>query len=325
MQNLISIIIPTYNRAHLIGETLNSIIAQTYIHWECIVIDDGSTDYTDELLEFYTQKDSRIQFHHRPASRPKGANACRNYGFEISKGEFINWFDSDDVMLENFLESMLEFFSGSIQFAICSGYYTNQELKIKDKIELFETSNLYKEYVLWNLQILTPSILFKKTFLNKKRLFNTNLKRGEETDFFSRVFFQTKNLDYIIKNIPLFLYRQHLGSKSSKDRVYIKEHFSSKSHISVVNMERSLKIRDCELINYYYKSLIQMFFTAIENNHLENARYISINFLRFKEFPFLKKVKLFYMFNLCILLNRSSYRFRKYLLSQNIKGYEGGK
>ena len=79
---LVSIIIPTYNRAHFIGETLESVLAQTYHNWECIVIDDGSTDYTDELMEFYCEKDSRIQYYHRPSHKPKGANACRNYGFE---------------------------------------------------------------------------------------------------------------------------------------------------------------------------------------------------------------------------------------------------
>ena len=79
MKPLVSIIIPTYNRAHLIAETLDSIIAQTYTNWECIVVDDGSTDPTDELMETYCKKDSRFQYYHRPKNRPKGANACRNY------------------------------------------------------------------------------------------------------------------------------------------------------------------------------------------------------------------------------------------------------
>lgn len=52
---LVSIIIPTFNRAHLIGETLDSIIAQTYTHWECIVVDDGSTDNTEEIMNSYQQ------------------------------------------------------------------------------------------------------------------------------------------------------------------------------------------------------------------------------------------------------------------------------
>ena len=78
MNALVSIIIPTFNRAHLLGETLNSVINQTYSNWECIVVDDGSSDYTEQLMEFYIQKDPRIIFVRRPDNRPKGANACRN-------------------------------------------------------------------------------------------------------------------------------------------------------------------------------------------------------------------------------------------------------
>ncbi len=78
---IIIIIIPTYNRAHLIGETLDSILAQTYTNWECIVVDDGSTDETDSLLAAYCAKDKRFQYQHRLSDRPKGANACRNYRF----------------------------------------------------------------------------------------------------------------------------------------------------------------------------------------------------------------------------------------------------
>ncbi|HEX9600942.1 MAG TPA: glycosyltransferase family 2 protein, partial [Mariniflexile sp.] len=63
---LVSIIIPTYNRGHLIGETLESVLCQTYDNWECLVIDDGSTDNTDALVQGYLNKDNRIKFYHRP-------------------------------------------------------------------------------------------------------------------------------------------------------------------------------------------------------------------------------------------------------------------
>jgi glycosyltransferase involved in cell wall biosynthesis len=82
----------------LIGEALDSVLAQTYHNWECLVVDDGSSDATSEIMAAYCAKDSRIQYHQRPADRPKGANACRNYGLEKSEGDYIIWFDSDDKM-----------------------------------------------------------------------------------------------------------------------------------------------------------------------------------------------------------------------------------
>lgn len=124
---LISIIIPTLNRAHLIGETLDSVLAQTYQHWECIIVDDGSTDNTDEVINAYVNKDSRFQYHHRPEAHKPGGNGARNYGFELSKGEFVNWFDSDDLMFENHLFLHLNNFKiNSISASVSSGVvFTN--------------------------------------------------------------------------------------------------------------------------------------------------------------------------------------------------------
>ena len=105
---LVSIIIPTYNRYTYLGETLNSVLEQTYDNWECIVIDDGSTDYTNELLDYFCELDSRIKYLSRPIELPKGANVCRNYGLKLSKGKFIQWLDSDDVVSKNKLQEQIK-------------------------------------------------------------------------------------------------------------------------------------------------------------------------------------------------------------------------
>ncbi|MCP4972024.1 MAG: glycosyltransferase family 2 protein, partial [Arcobacter sp.] len=104
MNPLISIIIPIYNRESLIKETLQSIIAQSYKNWECIIIDDHSTDNTFFVTSEIAKNDSRMHIYKRPDSIPKGPSACRNYGFKKSSGQYINWFDSDDLMMPNKLE-----------------------------------------------------------------------------------------------------------------------------------------------------------------------------------------------------------------------------
>lgn len=71
MNNMVSIIIPTFNRAHIIGETLDTILDQTYPHWECIVVDDGSTDTTAQVLEAYMGKDARFTFLQRPDEKKR--------------------------------------------------------------------------------------------------------------------------------------------------------------------------------------------------------------------------------------------------------------
>lgn len=92
-QALVSIIIPTYNRAHLIGETLDSVLAQTYTNWECIIVDDGSSDNTDEVVGAYVKKDNRFKYYHRPDEHLPGGNGARNFGFKMSQGEYVNWLD----------------------------------------------------------------------------------------------------------------------------------------------------------------------------------------------------------------------------------------
>src|SRR5690554_6036808 len=93
-QPLVSIIIPVFNRANLIGETLDSVLTQCYSNWECIVIDDGSTDHTIEIINGFCIKDYRFKLFIRNRE-PKGAPTCRNIGLSIANGQYINFFDSD--------------------------------------------------------------------------------------------------------------------------------------------------------------------------------------------------------------------------------------
>lgn len=112
MPPLISIIIPVYNRAQLVRETLDSILCQTYQNWECIVVDDGSTDTTWLTLEAYAVRDSRFRIHRRNRE-PKGAPTCRNLGINLSKGEYLMFMDSDDLMGEDSIRFRVENLEGN--------------------------------------------------------------------------------------------------------------------------------------------------------------------------------------------------------------------
>jgi glycosyltransferase involved in cell wall biosynthesis len=98
---LISIVVPTYNRLKTLPNTIQSILKQTYDHWELIIVDDGSTDGTEKLVHEYSARDSRIKYVFN--GRNKGPSAARNTGIRHSQGEYIAFLDSDDEWLENHL------------------------------------------------------------------------------------------------------------------------------------------------------------------------------------------------------------------------------
>jgi len=101
---IITIIIPVYNREKLLPYTLNSILLQSFLDWECILVDDQSTDGSYRVMQEYELKDARFKALARPLTIKKGANSCRNFGFLQALGTHIKWFDSDDIMLPKHLE-----------------------------------------------------------------------------------------------------------------------------------------------------------------------------------------------------------------------------
>lgn len=107
LQPLVSIIIPGYNRAEYIAETIESVLAQTYRNIEIIVVDDGSTDNTREIVAEYLPK---VQYIWQENSE---RGASRNHGLRLAKGEFISFLDSDDLWLPNKIEEDLEFLENS--------------------------------------------------------------------------------------------------------------------------------------------------------------------------------------------------------------------
>lgn len=212
---LISIIIPAYNRASVISETLDSVLMQTYTHWECIIVDDGSTDSTISVVSNYCDKDDRFQLHNRPSTKPKGANACRNYGYELAKGEYINWFDSDDLMHVDFLkERLLKMeHDNTLDFCCCinSTFTKTYENAIEiERPRVMQSDNLIEDYLLHGLHFYTPSPLWRKSFLKNKDLFDEQLQRSQESDFHFRMLLH--NPKYLYLDEMLFYVR--LGGES---------------------------------------------------------------------------------------------------------------
>lgn len=100
-----------------------SIINQTYKNWELIIVDDGSTDKSQEIIKEFEKQDSRIKYFQRPENRKKGGNTCRNIGFEKAQGKYVIWFDADDIIVADCIQKRVEFMekNADLDFGVFPG------------------------------------------------------------------------------------------------------------------------------------------------------------------------------------------------------------
>ncbi|MCD9853818.1 glycosyltransferase [Epilithonimonas sp. JDS] len=165
---MISIIVPTFNRQDYIAETLKSLVEQTYNDWECIVVDDGSTDDTETEVQKYIKADSRFCFYKRPAKMHKGANSCRNFGFTISKGKYIKFLDSDDIITEECLEKQNAILNANPEIEVCLSYGRYFDNDTKELKELWSRNMDHSDYffghVTNQIRWQTADPLWRKSF-----------------------------------------------------------------------------------------------------------------------------------------------------------------
>lgn len=300
----ISIIIPTFNRAHLIGETLDSIIVQTYTNWECIIVDDGSCDNTDELIDAYQKRDTRIKYHHRPNNKPKGANSCRNIGLSESKGDYIIFFDSDDLMTPDHIEIKVNaILKYNTDFVITKTKYFNSDKDLEKyyKFDLFEI-NPYN-YISQKINWLTPDICLK-TEIGKSIQFNEQLQSGQEYNYFSKLVHKSTNAIFIDEVVTLRRYHEDsIRSKLSDDRKKMESTITARwvtyNELLLVADDNTRKglLRAC--LKYFYRS---------ESFLVKDRIKFTIDF--FREFR-IKKGVYFLLFLIGLKTKKGSHYFYK--------------
>lgn len=192
MSPKVSIIIPIYNRVNLVTETIDSILVQSYQNWECILVDDGSTDGTIEALKNYARKDLRLHMLSRPKERKKGANACRNIGLENAKGDYVIFFDSDDLMTPNHIEFKLSKMVGSgSDFIITkSSYMDGDNSGLKSFYRFVDPDISALNFVTKKVKWLTCDTCIKGDVAKRIR-YNENLKSGQEFNYYLKLLLQT--------------------------------------------------------------------------------------------------------------------------------------
>ncbi|MFR9166881.1 MAG: glycosyltransferase family 2 protein [Dysgonomonas sp.] len=173
---LFSIIVPCYNQAQYLSDALQSVLNQTFQDWECIIVNDGSPDNTEDIAIEWCKKDSRFKY---LSKENGGLSDARNYGISHSSGKYILPLDADDMIDKRYITEALNVFNRNKNIKIV---YCNQVLfgKINKKVEMpiFKFENLFFENQIF------CSAIYKKSDYDKTAGYNTNMSGGlEDWDF----------------------------------------------------------------------------------------------------------------------------------------------
>jgi glycosyltransferase involved in cell wall biosynthesis len=210
----VSVIIPTYNRAHLIGRSIQSVLDQTYRAFEIIVVDDGSTDNTYEMVKRFN--DERIRYIKHDTN--KGVASARNTGIKVARGKYIGFHDSDDECLPEKLEKQIGVFEtapSQVGVVYTDMLRISEDGKTKYWHSPRVTSNNLIDPNTFNYQVgglATGVAIIRKDCFDAIGLFDENLPPLEDTDLFIRL---TKHYSFEHIKEPLTRYYTTPGCMTS--------------------------------------------------------------------------------------------------------------
>lgn len=228
IKNLVSIIMPTYNRSDIILHSVKSVLRQTYDNFELIIVDDGSTDQTKEIVSDIGDK--RIRYLKTEANQ--GACHARNQGLAIAGGEYIAFLDSDNVWDKSYLERRMDVLGKSSKNVGGVFGYTkiikNHKMictvpleEIGERILNSRSNTSMLRYILLDNIIDTNTIVLRQECVEKVSGFDESLKRLQDWEYFFRILYQSGykikfTADYLVTNYL----RKDSISRRSNDEAY---------------------------------------------------------------------------------------------------------
>lgn len=213
---LVSVILPVYNAEKYLSSAIESILNQTYKNIELIVINDGSTDESELIIQKIVERDSRIV----PISREnKGLIYTLNEGISLSTGKYIARMDADDISNENRIATQVDYLEKNKDICLVGSFFDSidENDKFLSSITLCENDNEIKEWFFLGNPICHPSIMINKNIVGNDFLYDNDWDSAEDFELWIRL-----SLKYRMYNIPkpLIKYRIHSGSISSKKLKY---------------------------------------------------------------------------------------------------------
>ncbi len=270
IDGLVSVIIPTYKRADTVLRAVESVLAQTYPHIECIVVNDNNPgdEYSNALYETLSViADARLRILDQPSH--KNGAAARNFGIRNSKGEYVAFLDDDDWWKIEKIEKQVELFAQlDDHYAIVSTLveFYKDGIVIR-KTKPYKTDNMMIKILEREVEVTTPSILVRHKAIEDVGMFDENLKRHQEIQFLSCI---TNKYKFSL----IHEYLTCVGIEDSMNKPTIKQlqdiksnFFESVDHLLVDLPKREQRCIKClhRLEIVYRKIQEGMFFSALKD------------------------------------------------------------
>ncbi|TNJ45764.1 glycosyltransferase family 2 protein [Tamlana fucoidanivorans] len=300
----VTIVMATYNREHFILESLKSVQSQTFKNWECLIIDDGGNDNTDQIITPFLQKDTRFKFLKRPNNYLKGLPGCRNYGLDLAKGDYIVFFDDDDIVHPQNLELCVNELSiGSVSFCryLRSVFFENFDYDFdfsKTYSSFYIDEKAIDDIVTNKLPFNSCAVMWKNTCFKELRFVET-LMYAEEWELYSRII--SNGFKGISINKVLFYGRKHPQSNTGE--------FWNNSPIRVNSKKEAIKLvveNLCQkelLSPYLFKYLVNLAISFRDFKLVKNV---------FKETVSSSRIEIFYSIKFFLFpLWQKVYRLKK--------------
>lgn len=242
---LVSIVIPVYNTEEYLPRCLSSVLGQSYVNFEVILVDDGSSDLSGEICELGATQDSRIKVIHQENG---GVSSAKNAGLKSAVGEFITFIDSDDTIAQNHIASMMKVVHDSVDI-VCSPLFfdiQNEDLLVLEKTEALKKIIYEKKY---NYGWSNANKLYRCSLLADLQ-FNTDEIVGEDFSFTWRAFLNAR--------LVAFVGQKTYNYMSSSTSV-MRSAYNERHHSTLLSSERFIEYAQAsvpELLEtaYYYKA-----------------------------------------------------------------------
>jgi len=313
---MISIIIPVFNRESIVLETLQSIKNQVYPNWECIIIDDGSTDATLDVISKFIADDNRFMLQNRPLNSIKGPSSCRNFGFTLANGNFIQFFDSDDIMHPQHLERKIAEIQ-DVDFISCKvGKFSGSFESQFQPIENFQVEqlpeNLFEDFTTGKFALMMVTPLWKKTILDANMPMKENMAMLEDHELYARIL-NTKIKGKMLHETLIFIRR---GNDSLSMGFQKNLNSGLDSYLMAKSSVLSLQASDI-IKTAIVKELLSFFRLGLAHKDYDNAekclRFINEKKLITNLKHRVSFVRILFLYRVFKLLGRGDTKFKRFL------------